>query len=249
MYTNKGAMVTKMNALIARTILLTLLVLCHFTVEARGESAKNTHEIFDDKTHIGSDFAIYYGSDGVRIKEYKGLPEPETTFRVDGDILFYRSGDIERSVTFESIEGRRRYRMCEEELCVEVRIVEGNPLGLAPSMSELDQVLRLGAIKVDAEIAKLLFSGTTFFGEGYSSFNQVDGNRIVNRNGNKHILRWWKNIDNQLCLTTIHGSENCGVSAYKLEKNASLFPEYFVFYGNSQLIDRFAVVLGNVLGY
>lgn len=246
---NKGDMEMKVSSLIAKNILLSLLILCHFTVEARGESPKNTQEIFDDKTHIGSDFAIYYGSDGIRIKEYKGLPEPETAFRVDGDILFYRSGDIERSVTFESIEGRKRYRMCEEGRCVEVRIVEGNPLGLAPSMSELDQVLRLGAIIVDAEIAKLLFSDTTFFGEGYSSFNQDDGNRIVNRNGNKHILRWWENIDNQLCLTTIHGSENCGVSVYKLEKNENLFSEYFVFYGNSQLIDRFAVVSGNVLGY
>ena len=93
----------------------------------RGEQLK---VLFDNKTHKGSDFSIFYDGYGQRILRWKGANHP-ANYYVRDDVYSYSSrSSMKTAEIWRDPSEDNRYQICQKGVCWEMKVFEGNPDGL-----------------------------------------------------------------------------------------------------------------------
>lgn len=98
------------------------------TIAAEWErlSGEQLKMLFDNKTHKGSDFSIFYDGNGERILHWNGSNYP-ATYHVRDDVYSYSSGGTFKTGEIWKDPGKENeYRICQNEMCWGMKVFEGN---------------------------------------------------------------------------------------------------------------------------
>ena len=82
--------------------------------------------LFDNKTHKGSDFSIFYDGYGERILHWEGANYP-ANYYVRDDVYSYSSrGSMKTGEIWRDPSEENKYRICQKGMCWEMKVFEGN---------------------------------------------------------------------------------------------------------------------------
>ena len=83
--------------------------------------------LFDNKTHKGSDYSIFYDGYGERILRWEGADYPAYYYVRDDEYVYTSRGTHKTAEIWRDPSKDNRYRICQKGVCWEMKIFEGNP--------------------------------------------------------------------------------------------------------------------------
>ena len=89
----------------------------------RGEQLKI---LFDNKTHKGSNFSIFYDGYGERILHWEGSNYPAYYYVSDDGYSYSSRGYMKTAEIWRDTSADNEYRICQKGMCFGMKVFEGN---------------------------------------------------------------------------------------------------------------------------
>ncbi len=82
--------------------------------------------LFDNKTHKGDGFSIFYDGYGNRILNMKGRNYPADYYVRDDGYIYSSQGSYKSAEIWQDAGDEYQYRICQKGMCWEMQVFEGN---------------------------------------------------------------------------------------------------------------------------
>ena len=82
--------------------------------------------LFDNKTHKGDGFSIFYDGYGNRILNMKGVNYPADYYVRDDGYIYSSDGSYKSAEIWRDASDENQYRICQNGMCWAMTVFEGN---------------------------------------------------------------------------------------------------------------------------